>query len=32
MGQIRVSTSKVAEIMTNYIEADHARAEAALVG
>jgi glycyl-tRNA synthetase len=32
MGQIRVNTSKVAEIMTKYIEADHARAEAALVG
>jgi glycyl-tRNA synthetase len=30
MGQIRVSTSKVIDVLTRYIEADHARAEAAL--
>ena len=28
MGQVRVSTSKVIDVITNYIEADHARAEA----
>ncbi|MBX7118655.1 MAG: glycine--tRNA ligase [Gemmatimonadaceae bacterium] len=32
MGQIRVSTSRVADVLTQYIEADHARAEARLVG
>jgi glycyl-tRNA synthetase len=30
MGQIRVSTSKVIDVLTRYIEADHPRAEAAL--
>ncbi len=32
MGQIRVSTSKVIEVMTKYLEADHVRAESGLVG
>ncbi|MEY2733638.1 MAG: hypothetical protein RL340_697, partial [Gemmatimonadota bacterium] len=32
MGQIRVSTSKVAEVLGRYLEADHARAESALAG
>ena len=32
MGQIRVSTSQVAEVLGRYLEADHARAESALAG
>jgi len=32
MGQIRVSTSKVVEVLTNYLEADHSRADAARAG
>ena len=32
MGQLRVSTSKVIEVLTTYIEADHVRAESGLVG
>jgi glycyl-tRNA synthetase len=32
MGQIRVSTSKVIDVITDYLEADHARAEAGLAG
>lgn len=32
MGQIRVSTSKVAEVIGRYLDADHARAEATLAG
>jgi glycyl-tRNA synthetase len=32
MGQIRVSTSKVVEVITSYLDADHARAESRLVG
>jgi glycyl-tRNA synthetase len=32
MGQIRVSTSRVIEVMAQYLEADHRRAEARLVG
>ncbi len=32
MGQIRVSTSKVVEVLTNYLEADHPRADAARAG
>jgi glycyl-tRNA synthetase len=32
MGQIRVSTSKVVEVLTSYLEADHPRADAARAG
>ena len=32
MGQIRVSTGKVIEVITKYLEADHVRAESGLVG
>jgi glycyl-tRNA synthetase len=32
MGQIRVSTDKVVDVLTKYIEKDHVRAEARLVG
>jgi glycyl-tRNA synthetase len=32
MGQIRVSTDKVVEVLTKYLEADHMRAESRLVG
>jgi glycyl-tRNA synthetase len=32
MGQVRVSTSKVIDVMTRYLEADHARAESGLAG
>jgi glycyl-tRNA synthetase (class II) len=32
MGQIRVSTSKVVEVLTTYLDADHPRAEAKLAG
>ncbi|MGA1418186.1 MAG: glycine--tRNA ligase [Gemmatimonadaceae bacterium] len=32
MGQIRVATSQVAEVLTRYLEADHPRADSRLVG
>ena len=32
MGQIRVSTSQVIDVLTRYLEADHSRAEAPLAG
>jgi len=32
MGQIRVASSQVTEVLTRYLEADHPRAEAALAG
>jgi glycyl-tRNA synthetase len=32
MGQIRVATSRVAEVLRQYLEADHARADSRLVG
>jgi glycyl-tRNA synthetase len=32
MGQIRVATSRVAEVLTRYLEADHPRADSRLVG
>jgi glycyl-tRNA synthetase len=32
MGQIRVATSRVAEVLSQYLEADHVRADSRLVG
>jgi glycyl-tRNA synthetase len=32
MGQIRVATSQVIDVLAKYLEADHARAESRLVG